>query len=399
MMSLPDYRDADLQFYWPPSTTNPTLCRVDKFEVKENPNREFRRFDQMVQRTEKSQIWSVALLTEAGNQEHVALKLVPCAHAANSKKFKETIKNEYDVLAGLNHKHIIAPVGSYVEGEPGAWYYGLLLFPLAPYSLRMLLVEVSEHNGVRSKLPNPVEWKIDKRSTQLLDYFACLCQAVIYLHTQKKPIKHRDIKCDNVLVDKHGTVILADFDIAKQYTTMAFVVTTGTTSFTPETAPQSVKDGRKRGLESDVFSLGCVFLETASVAFGETLQAYGQHLCGGKAGTCYHSDALKSGTIDTWIDRLKAQASLCPQIIPTGHFGKTGDVGEDTEEFLDMISAMLHVKLGDDQEALLASAWRCFSKFSTKACQHCCPGGAKVGILIRRRSANQHGLIQALDRS
>ena len=390
MMSLPEYRDSKPQLYWPTSGSSSELHQVDKFAVAENPSNEFRRHEQLIQRTEKSQIWSVVLLMHNRRQEHVALKLMPCEHAANTEDFKNGIKREYDLLAKLDHKHIIAPVGSYVEGQPGTREYGLLLFPLAPYSLRVLLGMISEHNKKRSK--PQAEWARDIRATQLLDYFACLCQAVIYLHSQKFPIKHKDIKCENVLVDKHGTVILADFDIAKQYTDRKLVVTTGATAYTAEVAPQNVKDGRQRGLESDVFSLGCVFLETASVAFGETSQTYRKHLCGGKdGGICDHSEALDLGTINTWIDHLKTLASESPQQVPTGHFGKTttADVSRDVGQFLDMISAMLNVKLGDNQEELLASAWRCFSKFSSKTCPHCCTG-TEVGILD---PGSQHKLI------
>jgi len=390
-MSLPEYRDSEPQLYWPPSTSSTELHRVDRFKVEVDPNREFRRHEVNLHSTLKSQIWSVVLLTQNGRQEHVALKLMPCEHAANSKEFKDKIKKEYDILAKLDHKHIIAPVGSFVMGQPGTRLYGLLLFPLAHYSLRVLLGLISEDNEVRAKLPTR-RVREDKRATQLLDYFPCLCQAVIYLHTQKSPIKHKDIKCDNVLIDKHGTVILADFDIAKQYTNKKFVVTTGATAYTAETAPQNVKDGGQRGLESDVFSLGCVFLETVSMAFGETSKSYDRHLCDGKADEkCDHSEALDLGTIKTWIDKLKALAFDSPQQIPTGHFGKTtaADIGRDVGEFLDMISAMLNVKLGDNQEELLTSAWRCFSKFSTKACPHCFPG-AEVRILVRFTTAPTH---------
>ncbi|KAM0720813.1 hypothetical protein Q7P37_003098 [Cladosporium fusiforme] len=238
MMSLPEYRDSKLQLYWPPnrdnsssSNSNSKLHRVDKFVVEVNPADEFRRFHRHIHTTPKSQIWSVVLFKQDRRQEHVALKLVSCDHAASSKEFKEKIKSEYDLLAELDHKHIIAPVGSFVEeGQPGQGMYGLLLFPLAPYSLRVLLDMISEHNKLRFK--SSAEWTRDDRSSHLLNYFACLCQAVIYLHT--KPIKHKDIKCENILVDKHGTVILADFDIAKQYTNRTFVVTTGRTEHTAQ---------------------------------------------------------------------------------------------------------------------------------------------------------------------
>jgi serine/threonine protein kinase len=53
---------------------------------------------------------------------------------------------------------------------------------------------------------------------QVLSWMRPVAEAVSYLHTQKKPIIHRDIKPGNIIVTKDGRPLLVDFGIAKEVT-------------------------------------------------------------------------------------------------------------------------------------------------------------------------------------
>lgn len=81
-----------------------------------------------------------------------------------------------------------------------------------------------------------------------------LCDILIYLHTQKQPVIHRDIKPQNIIVRPDGTISLIDFDISRVYRTDAKTDTEfiGTREYAPpEQYGFSQTDPR-----TDIYSLG-----------------------------------------------------------------------------------------------------------------------------------------------
>ncbi len=80
-----------------------------------------------------------------------------------------------------------------------------------------------------------------------------LMDALEYVHN--KGMLHRDIKPDNVIIDKNEKVVLIDFGSARQFTEGYTV--THTSMITPGYAPLEQYDERvKRGAFTDIYSLG-----------------------------------------------------------------------------------------------------------------------------------------------
>ncbi len=80
-----------------------------------------------------------------------------------------------------------------------------------------------------------------------------LMNALEYVHN--KNTLHRDIKPDNVIIDKNGSVVLIDFGSARQFTEGNTI--THTSMITPGYAPLEQYDERvKRGAFTDIYSLG-----------------------------------------------------------------------------------------------------------------------------------------------
>lgn len=100
-------------------------------------------------------------------------------------------------------------------------------------------------------------------SDNLYRWFGCLAAGLAYIHRER--VKHRDIKPANILV-KGDTILYTDFGIARD---VWDEVTTSTTGYVDAKSPMycapEVAAEERRGRRSDVFSLGCIFLEMITV--------------------------------------------------------------------------------------------------------------------------------------
>ena len=90
-----------------------------------------------------------------------------------------------------------------------------------------------------------------------------ILEGLSFLHENR--VCHRDLKCDNVLIDVNGTCKLADFGCSKRLDVSpegATVIMKSMKGSIPWMAPE-VLMGQGYGRSSDVWALGCVVLEMA----------------------------------------------------------------------------------------------------------------------------------------
>lgn len=140
-------------------------------------------------------------------------------------------------------------------------------------------------------------------SISLRQYFGCLTNAVAYLHKQK--IQHMDIKPDNILI-KHGRVYVADFGAAHDWSRKSRSTTFSPSVGTPGyRAPEIVKDPHApKNSMTDMWSLGVVFLEMATVLRGRTVTKFRQYLT--QNGTKHPHVYGNSPATYEWFDRLRS---------------------------------------------------------------------------------------------
>jgi len=100
-------------------------------------------------------------------------------------------------------------------------------------------------------------------------------------------------------------VFLTDFGISKEYSSHQASVTGGDGRFTIEYASPSMVNQTNQGLESDIFRLGCVFLEMATVMLGKQIRdmhVYISERSGNPNKIEYHRDFAH---LADWVKELR----------------------------------------------------------------------------------------------
>lgn len=185
--------------------------------------------------------------------------------------------------------HMVRFWGSYTHPE----YFALLFQPVAERTLHDLLVD-----------PTPIS-EID--STLLKRSFGCLAFGLSWLHSNK--IRHKDIKPANILIS-NGSVLYCDFGSALDGSLRNTTQTEGVPQKrTPRYISPETHHGEARNESSDVWSLGCVYLEmlTRLTASGvdELLQSIHKNtdISCSVQDVCYWM-GIEENVLQIWITRM-----------------------------------------------------------------------------------------------
>jgi len=94
--------------------------------------------------------------------------------------------------------------------------------------------------------------------TDIVNYSKQICRGLRYAHGLR--VIHRDIKPQNVLIDKNNVARLSDFGIAKLVTDNDITMT-GVTVGTPEYMSPEQASGQDLTIQTDIYSLGIIIYE------------------------------------------------------------------------------------------------------------------------------------------
>lgn len=277
-----------------------------------------------------SVVQAFACKNEKGDQDFLAVKQVLFHDDDDRRNAFEEVK----LLEKARHKHIIACLGSYVYESKLC----IMQYPVAKYDLARFLLARSDFLGFQKGN----ETKEMEHIARIKHYFTCLCNALEYLH--RAGIKHRDIKPENILIDRFNTILLTDFDISKEYHNTTVGKSDGRTPCTIKYSPKEVCNGEPRDISSDVFSLGCVFLEMATVSLGRPIKDLYKDIGsfeGENAFSLRYWISVNEGKVERWISNLQ---SIC-HAWEGRHHANTGKQAQSTRalgfDHLDRIKEMM----------------------------------------------------------
>jgi predicted Ser/Thr protein kinase len=169
-----------------------------------------------------------------------ALKILP-VRQTGSDAFAERFNREARALARLNHPNIVA---LYEFGQVEGLHYFLMEY-VDGVNLRQLL----QRNRLSPR--------------QDMELIPQICDALQYAHDAG--VVHRDVKPENVLVDRKGRVKIADFGLAKLVGVepqSLRLTLEGEVMGTPHyMAPEQVEHPLEVDHRADIYALGVVFYE------------------------------------------------------------------------------------------------------------------------------------------
>jgi tRNA A-37 threonylcarbamoyl transferase component Bud32 len=171
----------------------------------------------------------------------VALKILP-PEISQTEAFAERFTREARSMAKLNHPLIVS-VFDFGQTEEGLYYF------------IMEFVDGTDlRHVIRAGELSPKE---------ALAFVPQICEALQYAH--EEGIVHRDVKPENILLDKKGRVKISDFGLAKlldkpatAYTLTAAGHKMGTPHYM---APEQIEHPGQVDHRADIYSLGVVFYE------------------------------------------------------------------------------------------------------------------------------------------
>ena len=169
----------------------------------------------------------------------VAIKVILPKYA-NSPEFIRRFESEAQVVARLEHPHIV-PLYDYWR-EPDSAY---------------LVMRYLRGGSLRDKIDDGGQLDVDAAGKVLEQ----VGSALTFAH--RNGVVHRDVKADNILMDEDGNAYLGDFGIAKEVGTEGGEGRGSIVGTPAYLAPEQIK-GEEAGPKSDVYAFGIMLYEMLS---------------------------------------------------------------------------------------------------------------------------------------
>lgn len=182
----------------------------------------------------------VHLCQRLSDKKHVIIKQIPVEQM--TKEERQAALNEVKVLSMLSHPNIIEYYENFLEDKA-----------------LMIVMEYAQGGTLLDYLQSQNGRLLEEE--EILHFFAQMLLSIQHVHS--KQILHRDLKTQNILLDKNKKVVkIGDFGISKVLSSKSKAYTVvGTPCYiSPELC-----EGKPYNQKSDIWALGCVLYELASL--------------------------------------------------------------------------------------------------------------------------------------
>ncbi|XP_060602360.1 serine/threonine-protein kinase Nek8-like [Ruditapes philippinarum] len=183
---------------------------------------------------------TVHLCKRLSDKKHVIIKQIPVEQM--TKDERQSALNEVKVLSMLSHPNIIEYYENFLEDKA-----------------LMIVMEYAQGGTLLDYLQSQNNRLLEEE--EILLFFAQMLLSIQHVHS--KQILHRDLKTQNILLDKKKKVVkIGDFGISKVLSSKSKAYTVvGTPCYiSPELC-----EGKPYNQKSDIWALGCVLYELASL--------------------------------------------------------------------------------------------------------------------------------------
>ena len=188
-------------------------------------------------------VWAVTRRRDRGDSRRRTFCLKQIAMGPRRASQEEAI-NECRVLAKLDSPHVVKYHESFVADG------GTKLCIVMEYAPRGTVRELikTHRSSPRGRVPEPVAWRL---------LLQC-CLGLSHIHSRH--ILHRDVKSENIFLDKNGDAKIGDLGVAKMIgaESAGFAKTLVGTPF--YLSPELCR-GKPYNHKSDAWALGCVLYE------------------------------------------------------------------------------------------------------------------------------------------
>ncbi len=166
-----------------------------------------------------------------------------------AERLRQNLIAEGDLVARFDHPHIVTVLerASLVDGTP---YF---VMPYHPSSLSELIWPPEEMTAMAARTPLQLRPARALGQSPAVAILRQLLTALAEVHRQG--VVHRDVKPNNVLIDRHGAAVLCDFGVAMNPFSDATPVR-GRFGAPPFISPEQSRDPAATDARTDLYAVG-----------------------------------------------------------------------------------------------------------------------------------------------